>query len=137
MRVLIPDEILDPYQKYADAAHVPVETLVVKQLKRFARLHPSQQALVIPTAIQPDLEVALGALPLTDAADLLTRIRRHGQITFESLDIGLTPTQKLELQHRAERQGKSVEALVGEMAAAFVADFFHSAGGGVAMRKVG
>ena len=139
MRITIPDDVADPYLAFADAASVPLDEVITQQLKRFAHLHPREKAIVVPAKIHADLAAALGHLPLRDAADLLTRIKAHGQITFESLDIGLTPTQKAELAYRAERQGKTVDYLLAEMAGAFLQDFFYASGGGPAAitRKAG
>lgn len=138
MRVTIPDTVLAPYEEIATQQGRAVDMVVTDQLKRFAHLTPGTRAVVISEKALQDLALPLGALPIRDGADLVARCRRHASITFEGLDIGLTPGQKAELQHRAERQGKPVEALIQEMATLFLRDFFYSSGGGEAapIRKV-
>lgn len=132
MRITIPDDVLAPYEEMAQRQGRPVDDVVAAQLKRFAMLEPGKKAVVIPPAALTALEPPLGGTPVRDAQDLLTRIQQLANISFMGLNLGLSLQQKAELAHRAERQGRTVEALVQEMWRDLQQNFFWSGGGGEA-----
>jgi hypothetical protein len=132
MRVTIPDDIVDPYQAYANRQGRPVDDVVAAQLKRFKALEPGKKAIVLQADALTAVEASIGGLPLKDGADLLTRVEALAGLSFAHIKIDLSPAQKAELQHRAERQGRTVESLVREMVATITADLFWTTGGGPA-----
>lgn len=130
MRLTLDDSVAETYTEYATRQGKSVEDLCAAQLKRFAKLEPGKKVLVIPVQLDGVLADRLGGLPLKDGMDLLTRMERLARITFMGLDLQLSPGQLEELAYRAQRQGKSVGALIEEIWAQLREQFFYTSGGG-------
>lgn len=129
MRVTIPDDVAEPYEGYADRQSKSIDDIVTTQLRRFSKLEPGRKALVLQTDIAERLEKTLGGLPFRDSADLVQRIEAHAALTFEGINLELTIGQKRELEARAQKQGRPVEALVKEVAERLMRDLFYSLSG--------
>lgn len=132
MRVTIPDETVAKYEPMAEKVGLSLEEVLHRQLDRFAKLEVGKRAILLQANQLQSVEGALGGLPIKDAEDLLARLRQHASIRFAGIDLDLTPAQKLELVHRAERQGKTVEQLLQEHVAWLNSQVFYTMGGGVA-----
>jgi len=136
MRVTIPDEVLDPYLAMADRTGRTIEATVTEQLDRWAAVPP--EAVVIPLIGQglERAQQATGGLPFRDAEDAVTRIESLASITFHNIHLDFSQQQLKELEHRAERQGKTVAQLAGEMIAQITTEFFWSVPPGPAAEPV-
>lgn len=132
MIVTLPDEIIAPYLAYAESQGCPLADILAAQLKRFTAFEPGKKAIVIPAKLEGVLADKLGGLPIASGPDLIARLTRLAGISFAGHDLSLTPNQLAELQHRAERQGRSVAELVDDIWRRLSNDFFYSSGGGEA-----
>lgn len=140
MRVTIPDDLADTYAAYATAQGVDLDNVITRQLERFRHLEPGKTAIVIRADALTDLQNLLGGTPIRNGQDLIDRVRRHGQLTFESYNLELSHGQKAELEYRSVRAGKSVKQLVEEIWRDLQGNFFWNSGGGEAKapaRKAG
>jgi len=132
MRVTIPDELADLYQRFADAHGVPLDAVLADQLKRLAPFEPGKRLVALTPAQVESLEPRLGGGSLKDGADLVAKVLNLAGIRFHRKDFDFSPQQLEELAHRAERQGKSIEALCLEIFNAMQDQFFWTTGGGAA-----
>lgn len=141
MRITIPDDVVVVYEEMAAAQGRPVEAVVADQLTRFAALVPGTRAVVLGDAHCARLAAALAVEQIRDADHLVARAEAYGAVRFEGIALRLTPAQREELVRRAERQGRSVKALVQEIANRLLVDFFWTSGAGepagLAARKAG
>lgn len=140
MRVTLPDDLADVYQAYATQQGISLDALLTTQLRRFKALIPGHRAVVIDAKALRDLEGVLGGTPILDGEDLVKRARAHASIRLNGVDLRFTPSQKREIVHRAERQGKTPEHLAEEIVAYVRDQAFWQSGGGEAAaptRKAG
>ncbi len=115
MRVTIPDPLADQYQAYATQQGIPLDAVVTKQLTRVQSVTPGSRVVILGANHLDYLAEKLHGGDVQSAEDLLQKVDRLAGIKFEAIDLKLTPAQLEEVQHRAERQGKSVDQLVHEM----------------------
>lgn len=108
MRITIPDPLADVYQAIADRQGRSLDAVVEAQLARFQHCPPGERTVAIKLEAA---EAILGGLPLRDGPDLLKRMQALTGVTFHGVRLDFTPGQLSELARRAEREGKSVEAL--------------------------
>jgi len=116
MIVKIPDELAEQLRDAnPDAAKLPIDTLVAKQLARFAS-HPITTRVVL---LSPEhllrLETLLGGAQLQTGADVIARAEAYSQVKLGTVVIPLTPAEKEELAYRAKKQGKPVGELMREL----------------------
>lgn len=76
------------------------------------------------------LEVRLGGMPILHPADLVAKVDRLAGISFEHLTLPFSINQLEVMAEKAERQGKSVEQLLGELAPRVFEQFFDLLGAG-------
>lgn len=129
MRITIKDATADVYQRYADHQGRGLDAVVEAQLARFAAQEPGTKAIVVNAA---DAQAILGGTPILSGADLLQRLTQLASLSFHAIRLDFSPAQLAELQHRAERQGKSVEVLAQDIVRGLLRDFFWASGGGEA-----
>ena len=129
MRVTISDALADEYLAYATTQNVSLDAVIEKQLKRFKTVPPGSTTVVLGSKHLDFLAEKLHGGDVRSAEDLVTKVDRLAGIKFETIDLRLTPAQLEELAHRAERQGKPVEALVQEIWEKLSVDFFYVAAG--------
>lgn len=128
MRVTIPDQLADVYQAVATKQGLSLDDVVSRQLRRFQTLIASPRVVVLGPDHLDALELKLHGGQIPSPEDLIAKVSRLAGVSFCGIDLQLTPAQVEELAHRAERQGKSVEALVQEIWEQLAQQFFHSAG---------
>jgi hypothetical protein len=123
MRVSLPDDLVDLYSQYADAHALPVESVIADQLVHAA------PTLGRPHLTLEQLAKKLGAVTFTSVADLVIRVSQLAGIRFHRVDLDFTPSQLVELETRAARQGLPVERLIREILRTFNDQFFWKATG--------
>lgn len=132
MRITIPDEVAELYQSYAKTQGRSVEDVCTAQLTRFAKHEPGKRALILGAAAITTLEQTFGGLPLRTFEDIVARVKQLAAIEFHRVQLDFSPSQLAELQHRAARQGRTVDYLANEIIQAICRDFFWQSGGGAA-----
>lgn len=129
MRVTIRDATADVYQGYADQQGRGLDAVVEAQLARFAGHAPGTKAIVVNAE---DAHRILGGTPVLNGTDLLARVSQLASLSFHGIRLDFSPAQLAELQHRAERQGKTVEVLAADIVKSINREFFWASGGGEA-----
>ena len=124
MRITIPDALADVYDAHARRANVALDEIITRQLRSTAGVSPMGRTVVLGIHTLELLEERLGGGPLVDSADLAQRFTRLASISFEGIDLKLTPNQLAELQRRATRQGKTPAQLIEAIAQVICRDFF-------------
>jgi hypothetical protein len=130
MRVTLADTTVDAYEAFAKKQGKPVDQVIEHQLARFKTLEPGTRAVVIGKDDIEKLTIALGGIPVKDAADLVARVENLAAVSFQHIRLNFSPQHLAELAHRAERQGKSVEAVIRDTVNRMAEDFFWKSGGG-------
>jgi hypothetical protein len=128
MRVSLPDDLVDLYSQYADAHALPVESVIADQLVHAAPTL-GRPHLTLDQATLELLAKKLGAVTFTSVADLVIRVSQLAGIRFHRVDLDFTPSQLVELETRAARQGLPVERLIREILRTFNDQFFWKATG--------
>lgn len=131
MRVTIPDTLADVYQAIATRQGRPMDEVITAQLTRFAHCPPGERACAVNLV---EVEKLIGNLPIRDGHDLLKRIGDLAAIHFHGIRLDFTPGQLEELQRRAAREEKSVEALAQEIVEQLNRQFFWGAEPATAVR---
>lgn len=124
MQISIPDDL---YQRYADAAKrakKPTAALVVQQLERFVDAPPTQRSIILTGEALQEADTLLGIGSTADAATLLAAIRRWAGITIGDIRLPFSPSQLQEIAHRAQKQGKTPEAICRDIIDQMAQDFF-------------
>jgi hypothetical protein len=126
MRITLPDEVADQYFSFAGAHGVPIETAMIRQLQRLSNADPYEKIVVLGGDDLLRLAERLHGGDVQSAKDLVTKVERLASISFEGVNLQLTPAQLEELQP-ARAPGKTVEERVKEIDR-LATDFFHTAG---------
>jgi len=126
MRLTIPDDLVEVFQPQASAKE-PVEKLLLQQLTKFSHVPVRDRVLIIDGAARDDLEQLLHGPSLTTAADLVNRVRALIDVKIEGVNVALTLAQLEQLVGRAEKLGKTPEALIEETVAQMATQFFDYA----------
>lgn len=126
LRVFLPQFALEKLQ---DVAHEQgdrdLETAASQQLSTaLSALPATGRFAVINQKELQTLEDILGGGSITNGADLLQKVQRLAGISFGHVRLGFTPGQLEDLKWKAERQGKTVEQLVEQMAPRIHEQFF-------------
>lgn len=129
MRVTITDKTAERYQAYADEQGRALDAVLEAQLVRFVALPPGKKVIVVAAA---EAQAIVGGTPILNGTDLLARVSQLASLSFHHIRLDFSPAQLAELEHRARRQGKSVETLAEEITKAILRDFFWASGGGEA-----
>lgn len=126
MKITIPDDLAETYQVMADEAHLPLETVISRQLLRYAFYPPSDRVIILDGAIREQIEQILGPGLLLNAQDLLDKVRRWAGITIGDVRLDFTPGQLEEIAARAERLGITPEEEVRRIVRRMEEQFFWS-----------
>lgn len=133
MRVTLADTTVDVYEQYATKQGRPVDQVIEAQLNRFKRLEPGTKAVVVNAEMLESLSVALGGLPIKDAADLCAKVEELAAVSFQHIRLDFSPKHLAQLADRAERQGKPVEQVIQDVVKTMAEQFFWHSGGGEAV----
>lgn len=129
MIVTVPDHIVLPYMEYADKTGRTLNGVISAQLERFKALQPGRRCIVVPL---DEAEKLLGGLPIQGEVDLLYRVSQLASISYGGVKLELSIAQLKELEHRASRQGKSVQSMLEGVARELEKHLFWGTGGGAA-----
>lgn len=126
LRVQVNQQTLDRLQQIATAQGREVEHAAGIMLNAAASSLPaSGRFFVVTGADLGVLEEILGGGSITSSADLRAKVERLAGISFQHIRLQFTPGQLEEMQRRAERQGRTVEALVEMMVPRIHEQFFN------------
>lgn len=124
MRVVLDDDLMEKYQAMAPGK--PLAPVLEKQLARFVQHPPGTRLVVLAREQLEEVESRLGGGQIQSATALIARVRDFSTVTFEGVEIPLTAPQKAELVVRAEKQGKTVEALVKDLVGQLADGLFYN-----------
>lgn len=125
MLIQLDDVIALKYQQAADRAKVPLGKLLERQLARFASVPVGQRVLVLTGDPLEQMDRLLGLGSTKDPAALLGAVQAWAGITIGDIRLEFSPSQLAEIQHRADKQGKSPEAIVQDIVSQLEQAFFH------------
>jgi len=117
MLVKIDDDVVLPYSEWAQANKQPFDAVLARQLARYSGIPLTARVLVLSGAALEAVEKLLGGGQLTTPDAAVKRVREYAQITLGKVDLDLSPAEKSEIVHRAQKQGKTPGQVVKELAA--------------------
>ena len=126
MLVQIPDEVALRYQAAADATRQPLQKILERQLTKFAAVPTHGKLLVLSGTALDRLDQLLGLGATTSAEAFVRAVEGWAGITIGGIRVDFPPAQLAEIQHRAEVQGKTPEAIVEDIVAQLSREFFNS-----------
>lgn len=126
MLITIPDSLAADYKLHKGARHGDLDKLVTRQLQRFAKVEVGDRAVVLHGEALEEVDRLLGLGSTQSAAALLAAIRAWAGITIGGVRLDFSPAQLAEIQLRADKQGKTPEAVVQEIVEQLSRDFFYS-----------
>ncbi len=115
------------YQTAADKAKVPLATFLQRQLVKFADIPLGQRALILTVDALQQVDTLLGVGSTKDAPALLAAIRAFAGISIGGVAVDFSPAQLDEIAHRAEKQGKTPQAVVEDIVEQMRWRFFEDA----------
>jgi hypothetical protein len=113
MRITIPDDLAQRYEALSPSQ--PLDTIIERQLARFAALSPSVRVVPLTGDHLQQLEHLLGGGQIANPQALVDRVRAYASLTIGKITLDLSPAQKQEIQYRATKRGISAEAVAREM----------------------
>lgn len=134
VRLQIPDDVFETYEKMATATHeasgrtVQATDLMVAQLDRFRGIPATDRVVVIDSRTRAALEAILHGGSLRDSADLLAKVQRLGAIKIGEVRLDFSPGQLEELKHIANRNRRQVKDVVLETVRRIENQFFDRVG---------
>jgi len=127
MLVSIDDKLCAKYAAHAKASHIPVEKLLERQLARFADTPITQRVLALTGDDLQQVDQLLGVGATTTPEAFLTAVRSWAGITIGDIRLQFSPAQLAEIQHRADKQGKTPEDVVRDIVGQISEAFFWDA----------
>ena len=125
--VKLDDDLVARYAASLKDPSLPVAPILDAQLARTAAFPPPTPILILDRAHLQPLETLLGGGLIRSADDLVARVRTYASITLGKIVLDLTPAQKEELAYRAQKQGRSPDALVADLVAQVTEAMFWGA----------
>ncbi len=108
-RVALPSAAFDLYEAQAASLKKPLETLLGQQLERFQAVPLTARVLIIDPATRETIEDLLGTT-CPDTPALLAALQKALEVQIESVKVAFTPSQRVELKRRADRNGTTLKA---------------------------
>jgi hypothetical protein len=108
MRFEVPDDLVDQYATYSTPQR-PVQVGMVKQLTRFAPLHPDRRVLVLDRDVLKRLETILGGAHLQTSGQLLGAVEALASLHIGEVRVDFTPRQLDEITRRAAKNRRTFE----------------------------
>lgn len=127
MLVQLDDAVCARYQAHAEAARIPLQKLLERQLARFASTPITQQVLALSGEQLQAIDQLLGIGSTTSPDALLTAIRAYAGITIGDVRLDFSPAQLDEIALRAHKQGKAPEDIVRDIVNQMAHNFFMEA----------
>jgi hypothetical protein len=115
MIVKIDDDLAAKYAAAAEESKQPLDLFIGRQLARFLDYPPTVRVIPVAKDVLQQIEKTLGGGQITTAAILLARIQSYAQVRLGDIVLDLSPVQKQEVAHRAEKRGIPPEAVVKEL----------------------
>jgi hypothetical protein len=101
---------------------------VVLELEQSARHEAPPASLVLDAQTCRQLDDILGLGATLSATHLVKAVDRLGSMRIGDIRIPFTPGQLAELQHRAQKRGRTVEAEMRAVVARIEEEIFYKAG---------
>ena len=124
--VKLDDDLLARYDCYAQQFKQPLAQILERQLARFADYPPTLRVVPLGRDDLQQVEKLLGGGQIQSGKVLVERVRAYAQVTLGSVELDLSPAQKAELVHRAEKQGRAPDVVVRELAAVVLDQMFDA-----------
>ena len=124
--IKLSDDLLVRYDAMAQEYKQPLDTLVERQLSRFADFPPTVRVVPLSGETLQRVETLLGGGQIRTAADLLARVKSYAQVTLGNVVIDFSPAQKAELVHRATKRGLPPDQVVKELDALLLDQMFDA-----------
>jgi len=121
--IKLDDDLLAHYE--AMAGSTPVATYIERQLRKFQAYPVSTRTVVITGQELQAVDKRLGMGQIQSAATLVAKLNDYAKITLGKIEIELTAAQKAELVERAEKQGKTPDAIVRDLIAQIEEQLFN------------
>ena len=127
MLIQLDDAIALKYQQAADRARVPLAKLLERQLVRFAEIPLGARALTLAGDDLEQVDALLGLGSTQSPAALLAALRAYAGISIGGIRLEFSPAQLAEIAYRADKQGKSPQAVVEDIVQQMSWRFFEDA----------
>lgn len=127
MLIQLDDKLALQYQSAADRARVPLQKFLERQLAKFGEVPAGQRALVLTGEALEEVDRLLGIGSTRDGASLVSAISAYAGIRIGDIRLQFSPGQLAEIQHRAEKQGKTPQAVAEDIITQLNAQFFTDA----------
>lgn len=114
-QIKIDDDLLAHYESMAGT--VPVATYIERQLAKFQAYPVGFRTVVLTGTDLQALDKRLGLGQIQSAKALVAKVNDYAKVTLGGVEIELTASQKAEIVDRAEKQGKTPEAIVRDLVA--------------------
>jgi hypothetical protein len=124
--IKLSDDLLVRYDAMAQEYKQPLDTLLERQLARFADFPPTVRVVPLSGETLQRVETLLGGGQIRTAADLLARVKSYAQVTLGNVVIDFSPAQKAELVHRATKRGLPPDQVVKELVALLLDQMFDA-----------
>ncbi len=124
--VKLSDDLLVRYSAMAQEYIQPRDTLLERQLARFADFPPTARIVPLSGEHLQRVETLLGGGQIRTAADLLARVQSYAPVPLGHVVIDLTPALKAEVVHRAPKRGVPPDVVVQELVALILDQAFDA-----------
>ena len=124
MRIDLSDDLCDRYLTHSTT--IPLPQLLERQLARFADYPSTARILPLGKDHLQQIEHLLGGGQIKTPQDLVDRVRSYASIRLGGITLDLSPAQKAEITHRAEKRGLTPEAVIREMVDIVLEEIFTS-----------
>src|SRR4051812_37389064 len=121
--IKLDDDLLAHYESMAGTA--PLASYLERQVARFQASPVASRVVVLTGADLQALDKRLGLGQIQSAASLVAKVNDYAKVTLGKVEIELTATQKAEIVARAEKQGKTPEAIVRDLVAQIEETMFN------------
>lgn len=125
MRISLDDTLYEKLSAYADAVKLPPDKFIARQLARFVDYPVSQRLVVLTKEPLHELETLLGGPQLRTPEQVVERVKAYSSVYLGEIRLPLTPAQLEEIAYRAEKQGKTPQAVMEDLVAQLLPLLFH------------
>jgi len=124
MRITIPDDLYECYQRTVEGTSLTPEERMVGLLTELHRLPVQDRVLVLSGAERAQIEKLTGSYTRT-AEELVEAIARLAVLKIGKVQVDFLPKQWEEIKHRADREGVKVQVLVERIVREMSRQFFN------------
>jgi len=112
------------YQTAAAKAGVPLQRFLERHLAKLVDVPTGQRILILSGDTLEQVDQLLGLGSTASPAAFLQAVEGWAGITIGDIRLAFTPAQLGEIAHRAEKQGKTPEAIVADIVEQLNQNFF-------------